>query len=176
MVFRYSLIALIAQVSRCRSSGLTHISSRATCPHRSSENTLSDPIILMVVDSANRGTVHEPIQSGDISRRRSSHPLRPWWWFTGRLRRDKLSILTAPKLGFLKTTSAIMGSHFPQLRCVAAVSTDAERAVLEAMNIHAVIERGRPRGVDLATAVLEVAGRRFQSPISTGVWPSTLAR
>jgi monovalent cation:H+ antiporter-2, CPA2 family len=96
----------------------------------------------------------------------------PRLWSSVEMQERKLSVLTAPKLDFLKTTSAVMGSNFPQLKRIAAVSTDAERAVLEAIKIHAVIERGQPRGTDLAVAALEQLGR---TPTEIADWTRRVA-
>jgi hypothetical protein len=74
------------------------------------------------------------------------------------MRQRKVSVLTAPNLDFLKTTSTLMSIHFPQLKRLAGVTTDTDRAMLRSLNIQAVIDRGEPRGVELAAAVLEQLG------------------
>ena len=61
-----------------------------------------------------------------------------------------------------------MMKQYPQVRRMAAVANDAERLVLESLNIYGIIERGQPRGVELVSGVLEYLGR---SANELSEWP-----
>jgi monovalent cation:H+ antiporter-2, CPA2 family len=86
----------------------------------------------------------------------------PRLWEAVEMQHRKVSVLTAPKLLWLKSTSATMGTNYPKLKRIAAVADETDAVVLREIGILPVLERGSPKGIETAAAVLAELGRGVQ--------------
>jgi CPA2 family monovalent cation:H+ antiporter-2 len=82
----------------------------------------------------------------------------PHAWDSVQLQERKISVITAPRLEFLKTTNSAMTAYFPRLTRIAAIRDEAEAKDFQAIGISPVLNRLKPRGVALASAALAELG------------------
>jgi len=67
----------------------------------------------------------------------------------------RVSVLTAPSYEISQGLTAMAAQLFPDLTRFAAVADEAEAERFRALGLRAVVERGIPRGLDTAVAVLD---------------------
>jgi CPA2 family monovalent cation:H+ antiporter-2 len=82
----------------------------------------------------------------------------PHAWDSVQMQERKISVITAPRLEFLKTTNSAMTAYFPSLTRIAAIRDEAEAKDFVAIGISPVLDRFKPRGVAVASAVLAQLG------------------
>ncbi|MFO1127411.1 MAG: cation:proton antiporter [Rhodospirillales bacterium] len=82
----------------------------------------------------------------------------PRIWEPIALHGGRLLVLTAPSFEASSAVTPIVTTLYPTLKRIAAVHTDAEAEQFRSIGIAPVIERGVPRGLDLAVAVLNDMG------------------
>lgn len=82
----------------------------------------------------------------------------PRIWEPVALHGRRLFLLTAPSFETSSAVTSMVTSLYPTLRRIAAVHTDEEAQQFQSIGIAPVIERGVPRGLDLAAAVLNEMG------------------
>jgi K+:H+ antiporter len=82
----------------------------------------------------------------------------PRIWEPIALHGRRLLVLTAPSFEISSAVTPMVTALYPALKRIAAVRTDAEAEQFRSIGISPVIERGVPRGLDLAVAVLKEMG------------------
>jgi len=70
----------------------------------------------------------------------------------------RVSALTAPDLDVSSALTPITSRLYPHLKRFAAIRDEADRERFQAGGLLPVVDRGRPRGTDLAAAVLAELG------------------
>jgi CPA2 family monovalent cation:H+ antiporter-2 len=94
-------------------------------------------------------------------------------WGTLNLSERKASVLTAPDYEDVRHTSTIAEANYPALKRFVLATSEAEAALFKELSLVPVIDRGRPRGLDLATAVLAA----LECPLpSIEAWAGALTR
>ena len=79
-------------------------------------------------------------------------------WESVELNRRKVSVLTAPRMDVVSDNSPVAAAQYPNLRRIAVAADETEARRFQELGIKAVIERGAPKGRDIAAVVLVELG------------------
>jgi Kef-type K+ transport systems, membrane components len=85
----------------------------------------------------------------------------------------KISVLTAPRYDNVRQTATIARTNYPGLKRFVLAANEAEASRFSELGLLPVIDHGKPRGLDLATAVLAA----LECPVSAiEAWASARTR
>jgi CPA2 family monovalent cation:H+ antiporter-2 len=79
-------------------------------------------------------------------------------WESVELNNRKVSVLTAPRLDVLSDNSPAAAAQYPNLMRIAVAADETEARRFHELGLKAVIERGIPKGRDIAAVVLSELG------------------
>ncbi len=79
-------------------------------------------------------------------------------WESVELNRRKVSVLTAPRMDVVSDNSPVAAAQYPNLRRIAVAADETEARRFQELGIKAVVERGMPKGRDIAAVVLVELG------------------